>query len=450
MLLRIGIVLLLLAMSAGKLLADPSAHRGFQFLTEKAYLPLDFDQETFDNVWKTWPEPLRSQAEKGTVEERRKLAFARYGLTTRPGDTSGKPLQYVVDARGVWTMNCFACHGGQVAGQSIPGLPNSMYALETLTDETRETKLLTGKKLGRMDVGGLVMPLGTSNGTTNAVMFGVALMNYRDADLNVHTDRAPPKMIHHDMDPPPWWHFKKKSHIYIDGFAERGARGLMQFMLVKENGGAKFREWEKEFEDVYAYISSVEAPQYPFAIDRELAQRGEVAFTRVCSSCHGTYGAKETYPEKMVAIDEIGTDRVRYDALSEAHRRGYGESWFAHYGKQNTLAKPEGYVAPPLDGIWASAPYFHNGSVPTLWHVLHTKDRPSVWRRSSITGYNEKQVGLEIETFDTVPADAANSRKQRREYFNTKVFGKSAAGHEFVEELSEAEKAAVLEYLKTL
>src|SRR5690606_15183512 len=100
-------------------------------------------------------------------------------------------------------------------------LPNSMYALETLTDEIRETKLSMGRKLGRMELGGLVMPLGTSNGTTNAVMFGVALMHFRDADLNVHTDRGPPRMTHHDMDPPAWWHFKRKSHIYIDGFAEK-------------------------------------------------------------------------------------------------------------------------------------------------------------------------------------------------------------------------------------
>ncbi|HTN75147.1 MAG TPA: cytochrome c [Pirellulaceae bacterium] len=429
---------------------EKAAERGFHWLTEKPYLPLDFDQETFDAVWQTWPEPLRAAAEKASVEQRREMAFDRYGLTKRPNDTSGKPLQYVVDERGVWTMNCFACHGGQVAGKSIPGLPNSMYALETLTDEMRETKLLLRKKWTRMDLGGLVMPLGTTNGTTNAVMFGVALMNYRDADLNIIKDRLPPKMTHHDMDPPPWWHFQKKSHIYIDGFAEKGSRGLMQFMLIKENGPGKFREWEKEFDDVYAYISEIEPPAYPFKIDRALAAQGEKAFTRSCSACHGTYGERETYPEKMVTIDEIGTDRVRFDALSEAHRRGYGESWFAHYGKQNTLAKPAGYVAPPFDGIWASAPYFHNGSVPTLWHVLHPQDRPAVWRRASIAGYDQTRVGIEVETLNELPAAAKNDKRQRREYFNTKAFGKSAAGHEFVEELSGAEKAAVLEYLKTL
>ena len=77
-------------------------------------------------------------------------------------------------------------------------------------------------------------------------LFGVLLMAYRDADLTVHKSRPPPKMVHHDMDAPPWWHFKRKKMIYIDGFAEKGHRGLMQFMLVPQNGPEKFREWEAD------------------------------------------------------------------------------------------------------------------------------------------------------------------------------------------------------------
>ena len=46
----------------------------------RLYLPEDFDQEVFDNIWRVWPEPLRGRAAKATLAERRKLAFARYGL----------------------------------------------------------------------------------------------------------------------------------------------------------------------------------------------------------------------------------------------------------------------------------------------------------------------------------------------------------------------------------
>jgi mono/diheme cytochrome c family protein len=430
---------------------DP-AQRGYDLLVNKPYLPADFDQETFDAAWKHWPEPLRSQAERATSDERRQMAFARYGLTPRPDDPS-KPLQYVVDNKGHWTMNCLACHGGTVpdgkGGSRVwPGAPNSQFALQTLTEETRLAKAELQKPFSRMDLGSVFVPLGSTNGTTNAVMFGVVLMGYRDADLNLHTDRPMPRMVHHDMDAPPWWHFKRKKMIYIDGFAAKGHRGLMQFMLVRTNGPEKFRRWEPEFRDVFAYITSVEPPQYPFPIDEPLAEQGRIAFNHVCAECHGTYGPGGSYPERRVPIDEVRTNRVRLDALTRVHRDAYGQSWFAEFGKLPNISEPDGYVAPPLDGIWASSPYFHNGSVPTLWHVLYPSERPIVWKRISDT-YNSNRVGPQIETFDDLPADVQPGWR-RRQFFDTRAFGKSAGGHDFPDVLSEPEKRAVLEYLKTL
>jgi mono/diheme cytochrome c family protein len=429
-----------------------AARRGYELLVNKAYLPPDFDQETFDAVWKQWPEPLRSQAEDATAAQRRRMAFERYGLTPRPDDPT-KPLQYVVDSQGNWTMNCFACHGGTVSdgkGSSVvwPGAPNSQFALATLTEETRAAKPGLQKPFSRMDLGSVFVPLGSTNGTTNAVMFGVVLMAYRDANLSLHKDRPIPQLVHHDMDAPPWWHFKRKKMIYIDGFAEKGHRGLMQFMLVPQNGPETFRGWEQEFRDVYAYINWVEPPKYPSPIDTALAERGRLAFNRVCADCHGTYGPGGSYPERTVPIGEIGTDRVRLDALAPKHRDAYGQSWFADFGKKTNLSNPAGYVAPPLDGIWASSPYFHNGSVPTLWHVLHPDQRPAVWTRLSET-FDFDRVGPRIEAFDQPPAWLSDSWQKRR-YFDTRAFGKSAAGHDFPNALSESEKTEVLEYLKTL
>jgi hypothetical protein len=155
-----------------------------------------------------------------------------------------------------------------------------------------------------------------------------------------------------------------------------------------------------------------------------------------------------SYPEKLIPIDVVGTDRVRLDALTPAGRDLYGKSWFAAYGKSNNLREPGGYVAPPLAGIWASAPYFHNGSVPTLWHVLHPSQRPAVWKRKDGT-FDASRAGPTVEVFDRVPA-AIDDAHEKRNYFNTRAFGKSAAGHEFPDELSEEEKEAVLEYLKSL
>ena len=100
-----------------------------------------------------------------------------------------------------------------------------------------------------------------------------------------------------------------------------------------------------------------------------------------------------------------------------------------------------------MDGIWATAPYFHNGSVPTLWHLLHPKQRPVVWRRTP-SGYDQQRVGLEVVTCSEVPSDVPAA--ERRQHFDTRRAGKAASGHDYPDVLSEDEKTALLEYLKTL
>ena len=155
-----------------------------------------------------------------------------------------------------------------------------------------------------------------------------------------------------------------------------------------------------------------------------------------------------------MALDEIGTDRARFDSLAAQERLDLNDSWFAGDATARAAADlagretPVGYVAPPLDGIWASAPYLHNGSVPTLWHLLHPAARPVVWKRSP-TGYDRVKMGLEVEEMPAMPAGKLLP-SQRRRHFDTRRPGKSAAGHDFPDALTEDEKTAVLEYLKTL
>jgi mono/diheme cytochrome c family protein len=452
---RSMIVVLVAALSAGLRSAaagGPAAPPpGLEHLLHRPYLPPDFDQEVFDELWTTWEEPLRSRAAVVDVDVRRRLAMERYGLLPHPADPS-RSVQYVVDPSGAWTMSCLACHQGQVGGRMIPGVPNSNYALETLTEEVRLVKIRQRKTFGHMDVGSLLLPLGTTVGTTNAVIFGVALMRHRDAELNIVP--RPPRfdLAHHDMDAPAWWHYRRRKSLYADGFAPRNHRMLMQFLLVKENGPEKFHAWEDEFRDIEAWIAGLEPPRWPGDIDQGLAARGEGLFLEHCAGCHGTYGPQASYPDRVVPIDEVGTDRARLDSLTPAQRRDFSTSWFTAFGRDaagmEARADPDGYVAPPLDGVWATAPYFHNGSVPTLWHVLHPHARPVVWRRSP-TGYDESRVGLEVEERDELP-EGRLLPAERRTYFDTRRPGKSAAGHDFPDVLDEDAKTAVLEYLKTL
>ena len=434
---------------------SPAAKRGYRHLVDSVYLPADLDEEVAVELARMLSRRKASSGELADESEQplftRDQLLTHYGLTTRPDDsTSGKPLQYVVTQKSQWVMNCFACHGGSVYGTTMPGAPNNNYQLQSFIEDIRTAKLKLGKPLGHMEIGSMFMPLGTTAGTTNAVMFGVALMHFRDAELNVLPLRPGPPMVHHDMDPPAWWLMHRKTRIYADGFAQKGHRGLMQFMLVRENGPEKFREWEEDFRDVLAFIESLRPPKYPAPIDIDLAERGRVVFNDTCSRCHGTYGdrAHAHYPELLIPIDEVGTDPVRLNALSAKHRSGYGKSWFAHYGEQETWDDPQGYMAPPLDGIWASAPYLHNGSIPTLWHVLNPQVRPQIWHRTS-DKLDQRYVGLTVDSLDEMPKRMRHV-STKRTYFDTRVSGKSAAGHDFPLELTSEQRTAVLEYLKTL
>ncbi|MFN3189368.1 MAG: hypothetical protein ACE361_02505 [Aureliella sp.] len=450
--------------------ADPA--EGYRLLTTKAYLPAHFDEESVANVWKAWPEPLQSMARNSTEEERRALIFERYGFTERLDyetglpDGSGKPLQYVVSEDGGWSMNCFACHGGTILGQSVPGAPNHRFAFELFAKEIRESKVKRGRPLNSFDFGSLLMPLGRTRGTTNAVMFGVGLMHYRDENLNVISGKLPPRFTHHDMDAPPWWYFRKRPRMYIDGFAEKGHRGLLQFMMVEENDADTLKNWESDFRHIYAFLASLEVPKYPGPVDENQANAGHQLFEQHCSECHGSYNStsqlfdevQASYPSRRIPLDEIGTDPVRLTALRSEGREKYARSWFTYYGQEETETEPDGYVAPPLDGVWASAPYFHNGSVPTLWGVLDSKSRPSRWRhRMSLDGtedrnFDEKEIGLAHEVLAQNPVieQGRGEVLDAGEIFDTRKFGKSNAGHTFPDPLSDLKKRQLLEYLKTL
>src|SRR5690349_18412438 len=79
----------------------PSAARGYQLLTTKPYLPADFDQEVFDELWKVWPKELREQAKQATPAEIRRLAFERYGLMESPDHPGqGTAWGHTSDGRG--------------------------------------------------------------------------------------------------------------------------------------------------------------------------------------------------------------------------------------------------------------------------------------------------------------------------------------------------------------
>jgi mono/diheme cytochrome c family protein len=437
-----------LFLAARWLPASEPDHPGWRILKSRPFLPPDFDQDTFDQLHLNWPADERDAAASLPLVQRRRVIAAHYGLTLNPWAKQGEfdLLGYVRTPQG-WVMNCLACHGGMVEGQPNPGVGNNRYALQTLTEDVRRTRLLSFKKPSHLDLAILKLPLNTTNGTSNSVIFGVILGAKRLPDMSVDQSRPVPPLIHHDLDAPPWWHLPKKSRLYADGFSPKTHRAVMQFMLLPENGRDTVLGWEEDFRHILDWMHTIRPPRYPGPVDSSLAERGRSVFSDHCARCHGTHGPGGDYPERVVPLEDIGTDPVRLHALAPEHRQWMKEGWMSRFGEDFVETSPAGYVAPPLDGIWASAPYFHNGSVPTLWHVLHPEQRPAVWRRTS-EQLDHRRMGLSIEELDALPPSLPP--RQRRWYFDTTQPSKSAGGHRFVDELTSDEKHAVLEYLKTL
>ena len=90
--------------------------------------------------------------------------------------------------------------------------------------------------------------------------------------------------------------------------------------------------------------------------------------------------------------------RSGYEGIETKFGEAYNESWFAKEDADSRyeVIDAKGYQAPPLDGIWATAPYLHNGSVPTLYGVLNSDARPKLFTRSFRTGeedYDPVKVG---------------------------------------------------------
>jgi mono/diheme cytochrome c family protein len=292
--------------------------------------------------------------------------------------------------------------------------------------------------------------INSTRGTNNAGMIDVALLSLRNPDLSMRSVPLFTGANLPEIDTPAWWLLKKKKTKYYDGRTPAGAvRSNMQFLLG-DLSRAEFEALEPTFEDIDQFFRSLQPPKYPFPIDTALADRGREIFEANCARCHGTYGEKPTYPSKIVPLEQIGTDPARARGLSDRFIAHYNASWFAE--KDKVAEAMIGYQAPPLDGVWATAPYLHNGSVPTLYHVLNSKERPSRFTRPPSTDfvhYDTDRVGWKFDVVET-PIDPKLPPGEKKRVVDTARFGLGNAGHTFGDKLSADERKAVVEYLKSL
>jgi hypothetical protein len=246
---------------------------------------------------------------------------------------------------------------------------------------------------------------------------------------------------------------KKTSMFYVGAGRGDHARIMMTASILCTSSVEESRAIDAWFGDVRAYIASIEPPKYPFPVDAELASAGREVFDKNCSRCHGTYGPGGSYPNRLVMLDDIGTDSLL--AMGSAQFGKAFTEWFASsfFGETARLEPQKGYVAPPLDGIWATAPYLHNGSVPTIATLLDSGARPTYWQRnhgdSSLSSYDQTALGWKTRALAGGKKSVADD-DIKKSIYDTTLPGYANGGHTFGDELTEGERTAVIEYLKTL
>lgn len=423
------------------------AQRGEKALLSRHFTTPTMSASAYNNVWKYWGVKEKPSDYGPAYRE-------AYGLHPAPYPNNGYPmgLREAVSLFGgrALATDCLLCHGGSIFGKSYVGLGNSALDIESLFLDMAEADGLPRK---------LPFVFSHVRGTSEAAGMAVFLLGRRQPNLRLRT--SPLNLdLHDDMieDTPAWWLLKKKKTMYHTGGGDaRSVRTLMQFMMGPLNTPGSIKHEEETFRDIQAYLLSLEPPRYPLPINRGLARIGERLFANKCAVCHGTYGKDWTYPNKIVPLKKIGTDPNRYRGLTEAFGLYYNQSWFGQekrgwFADDYPARRSAGYQAPPLDGIWATAPYFHNGSVPTVWDVLNSKGRPKIFTRTYRTDrgfYDSGKLGWKVQRLDRAPGPEMPGRDRRKVYDTTQP-GRDNGGHTYGDDFTDAERRAVIEYLKTL
>ncbi|MFC4765643.1 c-type cytochrome [Dyella koreensis] len=533
---------------------------GWQFSSGQSWSLWSMPASQYNQLWLRWGLLWRPSNFDQLVAERYGTPLsAQRNPYPLPGENpnltnggSGQlpmALTQTHNADGSWSGNigitCALCHGGQVGNAADgPGLGpllgnNGLSDVDLLlTDWGGANNAFYLLSLNRVRGSGDI---------TNFQMFGL---------LTLFDTQALPSFLNPALwlsgtsgseDPPNWWNLgHRPAKFYDAGMSSDSTRIELSWYMpdAATPQYAQGFDWIRNHEYMAnTWLLSVQSPAYPLPVDTALAEQGAVLFHTLdlwaadrhntvlrptggngsCASCHGAYAPRYVNDPAFLAtpalagmagnvtpIDIINTDPARLNANTQAVRGQFQNSFFGYEGQAGCVDEYNavGYLAQPLYGIWASAPYFHNGSVPTVWSVLKSSDRPLFWRRLS----KPAQVGV-VMGFDTDLARAydlvklgwkydnlscsaislipylqcnpgdpyatpliesllsilfangslawnilgglqapsfTNMDIENRKIYNTRMYSQSNTGHEFTDVLTDAERTAIIEYLKTL
>jgi mono/diheme cytochrome c family protein len=359
--------------------------------------------------------------------------------------------------------NCLVCHAGRIDGELVVGLGD---AFGDFTADPRGLVTQVGRYVeGQTEtaawqhwadrIEGIAPYIRTGTvGMNPATNLSWALMSHRDPKTMTWSERPliePPPTSPVPLRVPPWWWMGKKNAMFYTTIGRGDHSRYMLFAsLLCADTVAELQAIDAYAPDIRAFLESLIPPDFPREIDRALANEGRAAFEEHCSSCHGTYGETPSYPNRVIPLDRIGTDPLYADTMTNGSLDRFYE-WVERspHGDTVRAAPAHGYIAPPLDGIWAAAPYLHNGSVPDLRALLDSRKRPRYWRHAEPRSYDAQVLGWSHEELEAGKSAVDDPAAQARIY-DTSLPGYTNGGHLYGDDLSDQQRDAVLEYLKTL
>ena len=416
--------------------------------------------------------------------------FYSEGALPSPTEDAGSPINLGLsrlEREGVEyaSPNCFACHAGVVNGVVVAGLASNSV-IQRPTDLT--------------DVRGNVVR-GDNYGQYAAWNLAARLADPANTGLLTTEEETPLKeLMRNTTRPPiqamPWWtmKYKVRDYWYGDGNPYDAAHFSLNFSIGNERVNDRHADHVADTAKALAFARETHSPLFPDSLDAELVKTGEDIFHgrrlpadpstyAACVQCHGEYskrpGAEDYSQPGSWVVNYSGSEMLRNVGTDPSYSEVIRDfvpviehlaKLAPYYDAQGTpeltpVDKPLtgiGYVPPPLVGVWTTAPHFHNGSVPTIEAVLNSTLRPDIWARDpSPQSYDLVRVGLE---FSVLSADSYDAAAQRAEgeanesrakidlsfIYNTAQFGRGNQGHTWGDSMNDAERAAVIEFLKSL
>lgn len=426
----------------------------------------------------------------------------------RGGDLMGLSIIHTDKGAG-FTFSCAGCHTGDLFGRPVIGLTNrfpranvffirgktvtrmvaSPFFALSMGSDAGETEMYQRTRHNTRFVSGKrpeVLGLDTSLAHVALSLARRTRDPYASKDWSkpLFPDDEPLATMPADSKPAVWWNLKYKNRWLSDGSVVSG-NPIVTNLLWNEIGRGsdlvELEQWlnrnEQRVKELTSAVFAAEAPRitefFPAErIDLARAKRGQAVFEAHCARCHGHYDKMwdVSGAEKLPLNEQLRTRLVRYHQSTPV--MDVGTDPYRHRGMRSllrlnelqisqrngvTIEQQSGYVPPPLVGIWARWPYFHNNSAPTLCAVLS----PAPMRPESYWAGEAKDPELDFDfdcngypTGDKTPAEW----QSRREYFyDTSRAGMSRSGHDERillrdgrEVLSVEDRKDLIQYLQTL